>query len=80
MYVCMYIYWADQKDKVCFIFHKVARVLLYGHSYKEYCVNLLLFLFHSKLQKVKITFLHNSIHSQHNDRLKDVRSYYILHG
>ena len=36
---------------------------------------LLLFLFHSKFQKVKITFLHNiafthnirSIHSQHND-------------
>ena len=42
------------------------------HSYEEYVINLLLFLFHSKFQKVKIAFLHNSIYSQHNDRLNDV--------
>ena len=42
------------------------------HSYEKYVINLLLFLFHSKFQKVKIVFLHNSFHSQHNDTLKDV--------
>ena len=46
-------------------------------------INFLLFLFHSKFQKVKIAFLYNIIQSQHNyDRLKGVTSrlYYILHG
>ena len=42
------------------------------YSYEEYVINLLLFLLDSKFQKVKIAFLHNSIYSQHNDRLKDV--------
>ena len=43
----------------------------------------LLFLFHSQFQKAKIAFLHNSIHLQHNKRLKDVTRVglcYILHG
>ena len=59
---------------MCFIFHKVVKGAVWKikHSYEEYAVDLLLFLFHSKFQKVKIAFLHNSIHSQHNDRLKDV--------
>ena len=43
-----------------------------------YVINLLLLLFHSKFQKVKNCILHTSIHSQHNDRLKDVTQSQII--
>ena len=50
------------KGQSVLYFHKVARVL-YGKKRgdEEYVVNLLLFLFHSKLQKVKVAFFLNSI-------------------
>ena len=46
---------------MCFIFHKVAKGAVWKikHSYEEYVITLLLFLFHSKFQRVKIAFLHN---------------------
>ena len=62
-YVCIYIVLnliGHIKGTKCALFpYKSARVL-YGkkHSYE---VNLLLFLFHSALQKVIIAFLHTSI-------------------
>ena len=45
----------DQRDKMYFIFHKVA--MENKHSYEKYVVNLLLFLFYSEFQTVKIAFL-----------------------
>ena len=65
-YLMIYIYiyilyfaWADQRDKVCFIFHKVQGCCMEKkHSYE---VNLLLFLLYSAFQKVIIAFLHTSI-------------------
>ena len=55
----LYFAWEDQRDKVCFILHKVQGCCMEKkHSYE---VNLLLFLLHSAFQKVIIGFLHTSI-------------------
>ena len=60
-YCMIYVYfaWADQRDKVCFIFHKVQ-----GCCVEEKVVMkliCLLFLLHSAFQKMIIAFLRTSI-------------------
>ena len=71
----LFFVWVYQRDKVCFIFHKVARVLALWET-KISVVNL--FLFHSKFQKVKILFLCNSIHSQCNDIVNQPLHYMLI--
>ena len=55
----LYFAWADQGDKVCFLFHKVQGCCM---DKKHSCeINLLLFLLNSAFQKVTIAFLRTSI-------------------
>ena len=54
----LYFAWADQRDKVCFIFHKVQGCCMEKSTVMKLIC--LLFLFHSTFQKVIIAFLHTS--------------------